>query len=228
MIWLKYSDIPAADVVQQVPEAGYYIIFLHLYCNLTWPSGNLKTKTKKKKPQHLDDKLPWVTCKLLLSNERQKLCWMEYKHGVANTKGKKLWGLHLCMVKHTHDEFEYIQSINYESPVLLAMHQLGRGKRSNTVPWVHGSMEEKLMQHTGNASVTCFVCVGSRRLWRQSYLRLIINLCVCICICVFWGVGGWGGSLHFPLWRCQKKKKKSSISCRVHCTLIDYAEFSQQ
>lgn len=46
-------------------------------------------------------------------------------------------GLHLCrlpMVKHTHEEFERIQSINYKSPVLLAMHQLRRGKRSNTVP----------------------------------------------------------------------------------------------
>lgn len=40
----------------------------------------------------------------------------------------------LPMVKHTHDEFQYIQlSINYESPALLAMHQLRRGKLRRTV-----------------------------------------------------------------------------------------------
>lgn len=50
---------------------------------------------------------------------------------------KAMLSLHLCglpMVKHTHDEFQYIQlSINYESPALLAMHQLRGGKLRRTV-----------------------------------------------------------------------------------------------
>lgn len=50
------------------------------------------------------------------------------------------------MVKHTHDEFQYIQpSINYESPALLAMHQL-RGRQTKDAPCerVHGAEEKRL------------------------------------------------------------------------------------
>ena len=40
----------------------------------------------------------------------------------------------LAMVRHTHDEFQYIQlGINYESPAVLAMHQLRGGKLRHTV-----------------------------------------------------------------------------------------------
>lgn len=41
---------------------------------------------------------------------------------------------YICAWSNTHDEFEYIPTINYESPVSLAMHQYRIGKPSNTVP----------------------------------------------------------------------------------------------
>lgn len=52
----------------------------------------------------------------------------------------------LTMVKHTHDEFQYIQlSINYESPALLAMHQLrGRQTKDALYERVHGAEEKSL------------------------------------------------------------------------------------
>lgn len=54
-----------------------------------------------------------------------------------NMMCKAMLRLHPCglpMVKHTHDEFQYIQlSINYEAPALLAMHQLRGGKLRRTV-----------------------------------------------------------------------------------------------
>lgn len=56
----------------------------------------------------------------------------------------------LTMVKHTHDEFQYIQpSINYESPALLAMHQLrGRQTKDALYERVHGGAEEKSLCST--------------------------------------------------------------------------------
>lgn len=101
------------------------------------------------------------------------------------------------MVKHTHDEFECIQSINYESPVLLAMHQLRRGKRSNTVPGVHGSTNGELMQHTWGARMACIV-YGKWKIVKseQSHLRLITNPC----LAVFpWEGRGGVVLVHFPL-----------------------------
>lgn len=133
-------------------------------------------------------------------------------------------GVHLCrllMVKHTYDEFECIQSINYESPVLLAMHQLRRGKRSNTVPGVHGSRKGKLMQHTCGARTPCIVC-GKWKIVKseQSHLRLMINPC----LAAFPWEGHGGRSCAFPLVTLSKRKKKSSIPRREYCSLIDYAE----
>lgn len=57
VIWLKWSNLPAADMVHQVPEATYYVTLLHLYCylfksKLTWPNGNL------------DERSPPVICML--------------------------------------------------------------------------------------------------------------------------------------------------------------------
>lgn len=64
---------------------------------------------------------------------------------------KAMLRLHLCglpMVKHTHDEFQYIQlSINYESPALLPMHQLRRGKLRHTVQRVHEAEKRAYRAH---------------------------------------------------------------------------------
>lgn len=61
---------------------------------------------------------------------------------------KAMLRLHPCgfpMVKHTHDEFQDIQlSINYESPALLAMHQLRKGKLRHTEC---SKLRKTLIQH---------------------------------------------------------------------------------
>lgn len=104
------------------------------------------------------------------------------------------------------------------------MHQLRRGKRSNTVPGVHGSTKGKLMQHTCGARTPCIVC-GKWKIVKseQSHLRLMINPCLAAFPWEGHG-GGWVVLVHFPLWRRLKEKNKSSIPRREYCSLIDYAE----
>lgn len=70
---------------------------------------------------------------------------------------KAMLGLHPCglpMVKHPHDEFQYIQpSINYESPALLAMHQLRRGRLRHTVCSECTKPRKELIQHMKSVSM---------------------------------------------------------------------------
>lgn len=149
---------------------------LHPYCWLmktksTWPCGN----TKKR---HLDDRSLWSQKVQLISYQFQKQDWnlsgwnmnSQAAH-VRNVQSSMVCtptlGLHLCG-SNTHDEFQYILlNINYESPALLVMHQLRRGKLRHTVQRVHEA-EKELIQHMKSVSVACCVCVqtcggGGRR-----------------------------------------------------------------
>lgn len=144
----------------------------------------------------------------LISYQFQKVEWninLQAAH-VRNVKGnmvcKAMLRLHLCglpMVKYTHDEIQYIQlNINYESPALLAMHQLKRGKLRRTVQWGHKPRKE-LIQHMRSVRVACCVCVQAcgRRSTNVVISSLTNNKPACAC--VWEGCGGRSHKL-FPMW----------------------------